>query len=54
MAMELYRFKFKASQDDNGKWTINGIEAKDINSIQISHDKSVTDVESRSLDRRWR
>ena len=29
---------------ENGKWTINGIEAKDINSIEISHDKSVSGV----------
>lgn len=29
---------------ENGKWTINGIEAKDINNIEISHDKSVSGV----------
>jgi hypothetical protein len=34
----------KASQDATGKWTINGIEAKDINNIQITHDKSVKDI----------
>ncbi|MCT7528383.1 hypothetical protein N5T79_04440 [Aliarcobacter cryaerophilus] len=34
----------KASQDASGKWTINEIEAKDINSIEISHDKSVSGV----------
>ncbi|WP_066218290.1 hypothetical protein [Aliarcobacter cryaerophilus] len=32
------------SKFENGKWTINGIEAKDINSIEISHDKSVSGV----------
>ncbi|MCT7433670.1 hypothetical protein N5T66_10260 [Aliarcobacter cryaerophilus] len=32
----------KASQDATGKWTIDGIEAKDINNIEISHDKSVS------------
>ncbi|MCR1815794.1 Ig-like domain-containing protein, partial [Aliarcobacter butzleri] len=35
----------KASQDASGKWTINGVEYKDINNIEISHDKSVKDVE---------
>ena len=30
------------SKFENGKWTINGIEAKDINNIEISHDKSVS------------
>ncbi|MGJ0288687.1 hypothetical protein, partial [Aliarcobacter cryaerophilus] len=34
----------KASQDATGKWTIDGIEAKDINNIEISHDKSVSGV----------
>ncbi|MCG3714480.1 hypothetical protein L5F64_02725 [Aliarcobacter butzleri] len=34
----------KASQDADGKWTINGVEYKDINNIEISHDKSVKDV----------
>jgi hypothetical protein len=34
----------KASQDATGKWTIDGIEAKDINSIEILHDKSVSGV----------
>jgi hypothetical protein len=32
----------QASKFENGKWTINGIEAKDINNIEISHDKSVS------------
>lgn len=32
----------KASQDASGKWTINGVEYKDINNIEISHDKSVS------------
>ncbi|MCT7406707.1 hypothetical protein [Aliarcobacter cryaerophilus] len=32
------------SKFENGKWTINGIEAKDINSIEISHEKSVSGV----------
>ncbi len=32
------------SKFENGKWTINGIEAEDINNIEISHDKSVSGV----------
>jgi hypothetical protein len=39
-----YTVSLKASQDATGKWTINGIEAKDINNIQITHDKSVKDI----------
>ncbi|MFV7789341.1 hypothetical protein ACNO6Z_00640 [Aliarcobacter lanthieri] len=29
---------------ENGKWTIKGVEYKDINNIQITHDKSVSGV----------
>ncbi|WP_026802848.1 hypothetical protein [Aliarcobacter lanthieri] len=29
---------------ENGKWTIEGVEYKDINNIQITHDKSVSGV----------
>jgi hypothetical protein len=39
-----YTVSLKASQDATGKWTIDGIEAKDINSIEILHDKSVSGV----------
>ncbi|MDN5107788.1 Ig-like domain-containing protein [Aliarcobacter butzleri] len=34
----------KASQDASGKWTVDGVEYKDINNIEISHDKSVSGV----------